>query len=177
MVTPRDLKITSRTTANGYVYVGVPGHPYAKKPGWYVYEHRFVMERHLDRFLNPSELVHHEDENKKNNRLRNLELKSRSAHSRHHSSKRGRPPVTLHCAECKKPFERKGRRFPKNRKSGKYFCSRSCNMRHYVKLGVVRWKTIPKHGTVNMYGYHGCRCELCREVMRVAQAKYRKRKG
>ena len=42
--------------------------------------HRLVMEEALGRKLTPNELVHHRDENKTNNPIENLELRTRSNH-------------------------------------------------------------------------------------------------
>jgi len=68
---------------DGYVFVAVPvGHPYAID-GIYVLENRFVMEQHLGRYLLPSEVVHHIDENPNNNAIENLCLyASQSEHLR-----------------------------------------------------------------------------------------------
>jgi len=59
----------------GYVLIWCPDHPSRKdstKP--YVLEHRLVMEKHLGRYLEPHEHVHHIDGNRANNTLKNLEL-------------------------------------------------------------------------------------------------------
>lgn len=47
-------------------------------------EHRYIMEVHLGRKLATNEVVHHKDDNKFNNEISNLELMSRSEHSRMH---------------------------------------------------------------------------------------------
>lgn len=57
----------------GYVLIHCPDHPHASKKG-YVREHRLVMEKHIGRYLLPSEVVHHRDDNPGNNAIENLEL-------------------------------------------------------------------------------------------------------
>lgn len=48
-------------------------------------EHRLVMEMREARRLGPNEVVHHINGNRSDNRLENLELVSRSEHSRAHA--------------------------------------------------------------------------------------------
>jgi hypothetical protein len=57
-------------------------------------EHRYLMERHLGRKLDCNELVHHINENKRDNRIENLEVISRSEHSRFHQKGKKLPEQT-----------------------------------------------------------------------------------
>lgn len=67
-----------RCIVNGYVWVHSPGHPHAKHQG-YVLEHRLVMEKKLGRYLLPSEVVHHENDDTQDNRPDNLQLYASNA--------------------------------------------------------------------------------------------------
>lgn len=59
----------------GYVLVYLPQHPGSDTSG-YVKEHRLVMEKHLGRFLQQGETVHHKrPDSKQDNSLENLQLR------------------------------------------------------------------------------------------------------
>jgi hypothetical protein len=49
-----------------------------------VAQHRLVVERNLGRYLLDDEVVHHIDENRKNNKIENLQVVSRSEHRKIH---------------------------------------------------------------------------------------------
>ncbi len=57
----------------GYVLILKPEHPSADKNG-YIFEHRFIMERHIGKFLKRYEFVHHRNCIKNDNRIENLEI-------------------------------------------------------------------------------------------------------
>lgn len=73
-----------RISNYGYVLVYKPNHPNARSDG-YILEHRYVMSKHLGRELYDWEVVHHKDDNKKNNDIENLEIMSRSDHTTLHN--------------------------------------------------------------------------------------------
>lgn len=69
----------------GYIFRYLPQHFRANSTG-YILEHRFVMEEYLGRRLSAKEIVHHKNKNRKDNRIENLEILSRSEHNKKHFS-------------------------------------------------------------------------------------------
>ena len=85
------------TTIQGYIHIRCPNHPRASKDGNYVPEHVLVMEQHLGRYLKwegtgnkNSEVVHHINGNKQDNRIENLQLTTFAEHMKiHREQKKG----------------------------------------------------------------------------------------
>ncbi len=91
-----------------------------------VLQHREIMEQMLGRKLLSTELVHHEDEDKRNNDPQNLLIKSRAGHINHH--RRSIEYTIITCIECgskKKIRARRDRARVKKCQQGP-FCSKSC---------------------------------------------------
>jgi len=85
---------------NGYdVFIGDDGRE--------VFVHRFIMEQILERKLEKWEDVHHKDGNKKNNHPDNLEVLSKSEHTKLHWEK-----LTIEERKCRSRKTRYVRRKP-----------------------------------------------------------------
>ena len=66
----------------GYIYILCPDHPYKNKDK-YVLEHRLIIEKILNRYLKPKEVIHHINKNHEDNCLKNLmAFKNHGAHLR-----------------------------------------------------------------------------------------------
>lgn len=79
----RKNETTRYITDAGYVLVKVGIHEWE-------FEHRLVVEKHIGRELGRDETVHHINGIKTDNRLRNLEVVSRSEHMRMHGKVGGK---------------------------------------------------------------------------------------
>ncbi|WP_158735428.1 helix-turn-helix domain-containing protein [Alteribacillus sp. YIM 98480] len=73
-----------KSMRNGYVTVYCPDHPKASKDG-YVYEHVYIMEKLLGRYIKDNEHVHHQDLNNLNNNPENLLCLSHGQHTKLHN--------------------------------------------------------------------------------------------
>jgi hypothetical protein len=89
-------------TSTGYKLVLKKDHPNANTYG-YVQEHRLVMEKKLGRLLTQSEVVHHKNGDRLDNRIANLELMEKRAHDGHR-----KPIFYATCPCCKTVFPVKG---------------------------------------------------------------------
>lgn len=73
-----------RSDKDGYIIVFCPDHPYRDGDN-YVREHRLIMEQSLKRFLHPTEVIHHINGVKDDNRVENLMLfEDTASHRRFH---------------------------------------------------------------------------------------------
>lgn len=72
---------------SGYVMAYAPKHPNATTDG-YVMLHRILAERTIGRYLEPSEVVHHVNHIRDDNRIENLRIMGRSEHMSMHMKER-----------------------------------------------------------------------------------------
>ena len=75
------------TNKNGYRQHYNPNSPEARKSGFSPV-HRDVARKKYKRDIKPYEVVHHKDGNKLNNSWDNLEIMSRSKHTKYHNEQR-----------------------------------------------------------------------------------------
>lgn len=97
-------------SSRGYVFDKIPGHPLAQATGIVLEHRRIWYEKHGA--IPEGCVIHHKNENRKDNRLSNLECLTRIEHSRLHHLHgfgEGQGPkeyITVKCVVCKKKFKR-----------------------------------------------------------------------
>lgn len=101
--------------------------PYIDKDGYIIHhktrEHRMVMEKHLKRKLLDSEVVHHKNHNKLDNRIENLQVMDRNTHLRtHHNTPWNKGIVTINTHKCKNC----GNKFETIRQAKRKYCGMVC---------------------------------------------------
>ncbi len=121
-----------------YLYAVVKDHPKSNKYG-YVLHHRVVMENHLGRLLNDNEIVHHENHDRKDNRIENLKVMLSAEHSKLHSIEKLRWKCELKCPWCYEIFFRWKNNTHLNKGSKYTCCSPSCRgkLSRYIQLNGI----------------------------------------
>lgn len=123
------FEILSICKGGGYQYCRTePPHPNRNSKGLYPL-HRVLMENELGRLLRTDEHVHHINEVKTDDRIENLELKTRSDHAKHHRP--SLPKIEMPCA-CGKTFLIRPHiaRQRISRTKGPILCSRECHYKY-----------------------------------------------
>jgi HNH endonuclease len=102
-----------------------PGKRYRDR---YCYEHTLVWWLNTGRLPLPGHVIHHDNENKRDNRFENLKEKTNQAHTAEHTRER-HPLITVPCGNCGSGFAiPAGRVMVRKRqsKSGLLFCGHAC---------------------------------------------------
>lgn len=147
-----------------------------KYRGRYAYEHHIVWWEAYGHVLGPNEVIHHLNGDKRDNRIENLGLLTRSDHGVHHGAE-ARKFETIECGYCGKPFTltpSKIRTRLKKVLGGKLYCSRSCGTRMQVRQRSSEERLT--HGTSSGYMTRRCRCAECREWNNARIREYRAKK-
>ena len=81
-------------------------YPGKRYRGRYCYEHHLVWWLNTGEVISEGELIHHKDEDKRNNVFLNLEKMSKASHDAHHSNLPHQTPklVSVVCFWCKTNF-------------------------------------------------------------------------
>jgi hypothetical protein len=129
---------------NGPYILIIPPDSYPGKRyrGKYAYEHQVVWWINTNELVPEGFVVHHKDENKHNNHIDNLELKSISLHTIEHI--KPQEMVKLLCTWCDIEFEKEMCEYNFRVKKGQsnFYCGRSHQVTHQQKI-IKQNKNIP----------------------------------
>lgn len=171
--------IKSLLMRNGpYELVIAPeGFPGKKYRGRYCYEHILVWWQNMGRLPLPGHVIHHGNENKRDNQFGNLEEKTVSKHSEEHGRDRGTPQDVI-CGNCESKFTLNGSIFRRRKKqslTGVLFCGRECAKK--VISGPRQSSGQYEHGKLKTYRYRKCRCKECRAANAADRRRWKKTKS
>lgn len=86
-------------TIDGYYKIYYPSHPFANKHG-YILEHRLIMEKMINRYLTPKDIVHHKNGTRTDNRKKNLDLITAGKHTCIHLPRLGTGKKSKYSSEA-----------------------------------------------------------------------------
>lgn len=97
---------------------------------------KYIMEKHLGRYLEDDETIDHIDGNPLNNEISNLRVLKRNIHCYNDAIRNS--DVKVKCSYCGKEFIIKGKimhwRNRKDRNQSGYFCSKQCSGKYGADL-------------------------------------------
>jgi hypothetical protein len=168
--------IVGLASHGNYIYAIVPDHP-NRDANNYVLLHRIVIENKIGRLLTKDEVVHHIDNNGKNNDPENLILTTRSEHkSKYHKEFENGHFTDLICDNCGSHFQRKFNGKNKNNSENKHdFCRKACSDEYQSIAAKIKRGEELVHGTASSYRY--CHCQECRKAHSEHVKKYKKSKS
>ncbi len=115
-----------------------PEYPGKKYRGKYVYEHHLVWWQHTGNVVRDGFLVHHVNEQKRDNRPENLQEITVAEHNAGHNTI---DCVSVLCFRCRVVFQLKPSIFrQRSKESDRLFCGRSCQ----VKQQQYERKLVPR---------------------------------
>jgi hypothetical protein len=105
--------------------VAPAAYPGKRYRGRYVYEHQLVWWEHTGTIVPSNFVIHHKDENKRNNVFSNLEKVERGSHVTFHHKPAA--SIVMRCSWCGSNFDLSLRNWKSKSKAGQrhFYCSRS----------------------------------------------------